>query len=605
MKTAVCLVVTIALMGLGCGKSQDEHGKGPQKLHDDEQHDHAHEDESSEEHAHGIPWEEVREKQCEHAIRQIDCDACRGELGVVRLEPEVEKKLIHTQKVVPSPATRSLEFVGEIRLSQLTTVVVLPIVSGQATKVLKRLGDNVAPGDILAVLYSQEYGKIKLDYITAYQRHKLAQKNFDLSAGVHENLQQLVTALRKDEEIELQDIIARLKIGGKKEKLIEMATSYRTVKSKYRRERELAKNIRQALALLRQTADLNRDIGSVEKLPLGEWKGKLLSAAFQLLLSEKNYEREKTLMQTKASTQKEMQEAENNHRLARASYEGILEELSWWEQQKSAELAAEMDSALARYLGALEDMEMDIAVHRLEAGQEYQEAVYDKAATEKQLYLLGLTAQDIEKLSRDDSGQFPGTLEIRAPVGGTIVSSDLAEGQFVEAQRPLFTISDMKELWVWCDLYESDLLEIQPLSNELGRLSATVRFNSAGEERAGKVDYLSSAVDEKTRTVKMRVVVANNDKLLKPGMFVRVRLAIPASESALIVPADAVFSEGKEHYVFKKEDEVFWVKSDIGLGQRLGDQWEVLSGLADGDLIAVHGAAMLKSEIFKDLMGAG
>ncbi len=603
--------------------SCDRHDEKEHKEHDEKEHKHDEKEHDEKEHKHSesekhsehdgaeqpkkVSLAELSEKKCEHDILQVECNACRSELGVVKLGSDIEPKLIKSIKVAASLPTDNFEVIGEVRVNQLKTVAVFPIVSGRVMKVHKRLGEQVKEGELLAILHSQDYGKAKLEYISAHQRYAIAQKNMHWVSSAHENLKTLLDTLQHGEkDLDLSKISGSLRMGKYKEKLIESMASYRLTKIKYARENRVLENMRSLLEILKKTDGLKEAEHGIKALQIGEWKGRLLSAGSRLYLADKNYEREKSLSQRGASTQKEVNEAETSYQSAKADYQGLLEEASLWIQQKSMELQAEFDSISARYQSVLEEMELDLQIHKLEVEKEHMEAFSQKDTTEKQLYLLGLTSQDIEKLVNQEDRHLFASLEIRAPISGTIILSNLSAGQFVEAQRELYTISDLSTLWVWCDLYEDDLTRLRPCQNDLSKLLATLHLpGNTNDGVPGNVDYLADVMEEKTRTVKMRVVVENNTKNLRPGMFVRVRIQLPANGKKITVPESAIFSEEKQSFLFKKWKDNFWVRSDVVLGQRINKELEIVSGVEEGDLVVNEGGFLLKSEIFKSKMGKG
>lgn len=613
------ITLFILLFGIGCDTRPTEQQDKP-ALHEHAGHQHAandlddHDDHDGHEHNddkhdHGkapASWQEIQQKKCEHGILQIECAGCRGELGVVKVEQDVAQKLIKTSEVQSAVPSQQLEFVGEVRVNQLNTVVVVPIVAGQITQVAKRLGEEVKQGELLAVIHSQEYGRMKSEFLFSCQRERLAQKNLDLVIAAHTNLHKLLDTLRNGSaQVDLPMLVNSLKIGAKKERVIETAATYRMTKAKYEREQKVIENVQRMLDLLSKPDGVNQLISMTETWALGEWRSKLWGAASRLVLAEKNYQREKNLMQSKSSTQKELQEAESVYQAARADYQGMTDEMSLWVPQKKAELQSEFDSALARYLSIMEEMDVDVQLHKLEAEKESQEASYQKATAEKQLYLLGLSPEAVQGLQKQGVNAVTGTLELRAPIGGTVIASDIAEGQFIEAQRPLYTISRLDTLWVWCDLYDSDLVQIQPWQNRLAQLAARVKTSASAGDIAGKVDYLAHVVDERTRTVKMRVVVADPNRSLRPGMFVQIVLTLPFERDMRTVPVDAVLFDQKQSFLFKQAVPTYWLRTDVKLGQRIGDRYEVVAGLSDGDIIVSEGVFLLKSELFKSKMGSG
>lgn len=134
------------------------------------------------------------------------------------------------------------------------------------------------------------------------------------------------------------------------------------------------------------------------------------------------------------------------------------------------------------------------------------------AAREK-LRLLGLTDQQVAEL--EEKGEASDHLTIYAPIGGTVVDKQAFEGMYVETGTTIYQIADLSTLWVRLDAYESDIAWV--------RFGQRVTFTTTaypGEIFEGRVAFVEPTLDDRTRTVKLRVNVANDEGKLKPGMFV-------------------------------------------------------------------------------------
>ncbi len=604
-------------------KDSDDVAKHAEKGHQHENSPHDEEndngkDEKSLEHSHAEgdghkddpkSLEEIAKIKCEHGILQIECKGCRAELGVVELDEKVEKQFLKTEQVSKTLPTMTLDLIGEVGINQLKTVVVIPIVTGRISKVIKKLGDTVESGEVLAILQSQDYGKAKMDYVSAYENYSLAQKSYEWFKMTHENLKKLLEVVKRGEkDLVLNDALAGIKIGKYRKELVETSSQYKVVRAKWERETQVIKNIRKALQLFQRRQNFAEIEKELSALRIGEWKGKLVGALSKLQVFRENYEREQSLVTTNGTTQKEVQQAESDYRSAQGEWQGLVEELSLWTEQKEYDLQAELESSLARYLSTLEESEIDLGVHQKEIEKEFHEAVLQKASMEKMLKLLGLSQQDMQNLliQNHEDIQNIGELELRSPIGGIVFACNLSEGQFVEASRELYVISDMSSLWVWCDLYESQLAALTPYQYKLPSLQASLKLSNHDESNIPvTMDYLSGKIDEKTRTVKVRGVVKNEKGELKPGQFIKLQLKVPVSKEIITVPEEAIFKDEEQSFLFKKWNDRFWVRSELKLGMKIGDRQEVFAGTSEGDIIASQGGFLLKAEILKSKMGAG
>jgi cobalt-zinc-cadmium efflux system membrane fusion protein len=119
------------------------------------------------------------------------------------------------------------------------------------------------------------------------------------------------------------------------------------------------------------------------------------------------------------------------------------------------------------------------------------------------------------------------------------------------------------------------------------------------------VDYVSPSMDEKTRTLKVRVGVKNPKGRLRAGMFVNVQLFLPSGEDAIVVPKAALLADEGRSFVFVHHHGEYWVRRPVETGRSSGDQVEVTKGLAGGETVVTEGCFLLKSDVLRSKMGAG
>jgi membrane fusion protein, heavy metal efflux system len=142
-------------------------------------------------------------------------------------------------------------------------------------------------------------------------------------------------------------------------------------------------------------------------------------------------------------------------------------------------------------------------------------------------------------------------IEIRAPVSGTIVEQNVSgfEGiRSLDNSPSLFTIADLSQVWVLCDVYENDLGEVHLGDN------ADLRLNAYSETLYhGKVADISRVLDPTTRSAKVRIVLPNRDGSLRPGMFAVATFRSRKSRSRVVVPSTAVMRLQDKDWVFLKD----------------------------------------------------
>jgi Cu(I)/Ag(I) efflux system membrane fusion protein len=184
------------------------------------------------------------------------------------------------------------------------------------------------------------------------------------------------------------------------------------------------------------------------------------------------------------------------------------------------------------------------------------------------------------------------TLPILAPQDGFVVEKGVVEGQMVNAGARTYRLADLGLVWVQADVYEQDLPYIK-----LGQ-EATVTLSYLPDRKfRGRVTYIYPSLDEKTRTVRVRMEFHNPGYFLKPGMFASASIQAELSPSALLVPDSAVLRSGQKNTVFVALDGGRFDPRTVVLGPRAEDnRYQVLSGLKEGERVVTSGQFLLDSE---------
>jgi Cu(I)/Ag(I) efflux system membrane fusion protein len=205
-------------------------------------------------------------------------------------------------------------------------------------------------------------------------------------------------------------------------------------------------------------------------------------------------------------------------------------------------------------------------------------------AARQRLLLWEITPADIERIEK--SGEPIRAMPVYAPISGYVTGRTAYHGMKVMPADTLFDILDLSHVWVLADVYEYEL----PRLSVGQRASMTLSY-WPGRSWEGSVTYVYPAVDEKTRTVKVRVELDNPKGELKPEMFADVTLhARP--RSVLQVPDDAILETGTRNIVFVSEGEGRLVPREVSVGDHGDGVVEVRAGLKEGEVV-VRGANFL------------
>jgi cobalt-zinc-cadmium efflux system membrane fusion protein len=228
----------------------------------------------------------------------------------------------------------------------------------------------------------------------------------------------------------------------------------------------------------------------------------------------------------------------------------------------------------------------------IRARQELADAEADFAFAYEKFHLLGI---DIDQVGKKHEGDKHPLIAVTSPISGSVIERAATQGEVVSPDKPLFTVADLSKLWVIIDIYEKDLGRVKSGTAVKVRTTAYPDRNFKGI-----ISYIGDVLDEKTRTVKARVVVENANRLLKPGMFATVLIdAAGGTERIIAVPEEAVFLDGSKNYVFIQTSPEKFEMREIAVGRTLGKRLEVIRGLKQGEPVAVKGAFILKSELKK------
>jgi membrane fusion protein, heavy metal efflux system len=182
----------------------------------------------------------------------------------------------------------------------------------------------------------------------------------------------------------------------------------------------------------------------------------------------------------------------------------------------------------------------------------------------------------------------PGSLiELRAPISGTIVEQNISgfEGiKSLDNSPNLFTIADLTQVWVLCDVYENDLGDVH-----LGD-TAEIRLNAYPDKTYhGKVADISRVLDPNTRSAKVRIVLTNGDGSLRPGMFAGVTFRSRRTHSSIVVPATAVIRLQDKDWVFRKDGAQQFRRVEVHTAGEGSDQMQqIREGVKPGEQVVTN-----------------
>jgi cobalt-zinc-cadmium efflux system membrane fusion protein len=216
----------------------------------------------------------------------------------------------------------------------------------------------------------------------------------------------------------------------------------------------------------------------------------------------------------------------------------------------------------------------------------------------RRLRLLGLPEAVVGE--HDPETLTANLLPLTAPFDGLVVDRTAATGEVVQLNAPktLFIVADVRQLHIDLDVNPEDMVAV--------RVGQPVLFLTDGgkTEATAHVSHLSPEVDEKTRRVRVHAEVANPDGRLRPNAFGTGRIQVGERPSAVVVPAEALQTEGTAHLVFVQLSATVFEARPVQPGLRQGSLVEV-SGVRPGEQVVTTGSFALKSELQKDRIAGG
>lgn len=223
-----------------------------------------------------------------------------------------------------------------------------------------------------------------------------------------------------------------------------------------------------------------------------------------------------------------------------------------------------------------------------------------KEAAENRLHALGLSDAELEKLQVER--HFSSEVSVRSPLAGVVSSRTAAIGKIVQPGEGLFEVVDIAEVAIAIDVYEQSLTRVKPGQQVEVRTAST-----GGQVFRGHVTSVGAVVERQSRTVKVRVLLHNPERVLRPGMFATVRVMGAGNpdtrERGVYVPSAALQRDGSAMIVFVKVGPRAFERREVELGPESDRLTLVQRGLVPGDTVVTTGSLALKAELKKGEFG--
>ncbi|MBU1690035.1 MAG: efflux RND transporter periplasmic adaptor subunit [Gammaproteobacteria bacterium] len=200
-----------------------------------------------------------------------------------------------------------------------------------------------------------------------------------------------------------------------------------------------------------------------------------------------------------------------------------------------------------------------------------------------------ISAEQLQALRKGSEARH--TLTFRSPANGIVMEKKAIQGMRFMPGEVLYQIADLSSVWIIADVFEQDLGLIK------SGQTAKIRVNAyPGQEFTAKLVFVYPTLNAQTRTIPVRLELANPGGLLKPAMFADIDLAVQGKGKVLTVPSSAVLRSGTRQTVLVELAEGRFEPREVKLGVQGNDYVEILEGLGEGEKVVTTANFLIDSE---------
>lgn len=193
----------------------------------------------------------------------------------------------------------------------------------------------------------------------------------------------------------------------------------------------------------------------------------------------------------------------------------------------------------------------------------------------------------ILKLYGGSSNDLDAIYNVVAPRSGYIVERNVTEGMQIrnDNNTNILTISDLKTVWVWANVHESDMAKVREGDEVSVKTTAY-----PDKVSTGNVKKIGTMLDPDSRVIKVRTELPNQDGLLKPQMFASIVITSKTKKVILAIPQSSIVLENNRYVVMREIGPGEFEKVAVTLGKAFGDFYEVTAGLKENEKIVSEGS---------------
>lgn len=206
---------------------------------------------------------------------------------------------------------------------------------------------------------------------------------------------------------------------------------------------------------------------------------------------------------------------------------------------------------------------------------------------------IGDSVAKDELLASVESNQSLTSYDLKAPIKGTVIDRQISLGEYASEQKPSFVVADLSTIWVDLSIYRQDLKRVR-LDDEV-----LIDPDDGASEIKGTISYVAPVGASETQTALARVVLANPDGRLRPGLFVTARLILSKRSVPVAVHVGAIQTLENRTVVFVRESEDKLEARPVELGEADSKFIEVRAGLSAGERYVAENSFVVKAEMGK------
>jgi cobalt-zinc-cadmium efflux system membrane fusion protein len=206
---------------------------------------------------------------------------------------------------------------------------------------------------------------------------------------------------------------------------------------------------------------------------------------------------------------------------------------------------------------------------------------------------IGDTVAKNDQLASIESNQSLTVYDLKAPISGTVIDRQISLGEYASEQKPSFVVADLSTIWVDLSIYRQDLNRVRTSDEVL------IDPDDGGADIKGRISYVAPVGSSDTQTAIARIVLANSDGRLRPGLFVTARLVLAKRDVPVAVRVGAIQTLENKTVVFVREGGDKIEARPVELGESDAKFVEIRAGLSAGEPYVAENSFVVKAEMGK------